>query len=524
MTVKRHEDGGRYVSILIPPDRTKRQLYEKLPLVRTRNPFVGFIVDLFRGGPNPFLASPIATVIDRRLKIEKQARATSTGDTAAAEALSMQADAALDRYLRGSVDEADQTLDQLDRQTDEEQDFLENCRPSAVKAGLEFKLDGILNDVNGQLGPAATTLARRQTMLNDFVQDNGIERTIWWGRPLTRQSIYLIISITAFEFLLNTAFFSGSQRSGIVGGAALALLLSITTIILGIAFGIAYQFSHPRAEGRGWFGKLGVVILIFSTIYYLLLLTLARLAGESGDTHMFSTAAEQILIRPFSGLLDVPALAYFFFSVAVIAGVFYKFIDTMGHFPRIRSHKLALDKAEEEFEDIRIGMIETARSYTEEGIRDLDALPSIIQVTVRAIKDLRMNYENVVDQFKNNVKDIRDAARLLAGVIRQRVGVEAGTVVLPVEHEAAGTQIDARLAAFSQRSSKLQEWDEINPATVDKCRAEMAQLGKVKLGEVERRCEEVKRERYGDIGGNTSTPPIARNPVGETQLIERPVL
>jgi hypothetical protein len=508
MALQRNDDGSHSVTILVPPDRTQREHYEKLPLVRQRNGLIGFILDLFRKAPNPFLASPIAAAVDRNLKLEKQARAAEKGDTHTAEALTTQIEAALDRYLRGSIDKADEKLDRLDQYILEEKDFLENCRPAAIRSSLDVEIEKIAADVNAELGPPATALARKQIALDNFVHDNQVERTIWWGRPITRQSIYLILGITLFEFILNTAFFSGSQRSGIIGGAALAMLLSITTIVLGVGFGIAYQFSHPKSEGRGWFGRIGILILLLGTLYYLLLLTLARLAGESGDIHMFATAANEIQVRPFSGLLDVPALAYFFFSIAVIAGVFYKFIDTMGHFPRIRSHRLAVDRAEHEFENIRLGIIDAARSRVDDSIKALDATPNIIQATIRAIGDLVMNYENVVDQFKNNVKDIKDASRLLAGVVRQHVG--AGPQDVTIDYDGAVREMDKRLSDFRAKAATLQEWDEIHPATIDRCRAEMSESGKLRIGEIERRCEEVKEERHEDLRGAAATPTASR--------------
>jgi hypothetical protein len=497
MVVKRNDDGTHSVTILVPPDRTKRQPYVRLPLVRPRNGLVAFFANLFRGSTNPFLASPVADAIDRTIKVEKQARVLPQGDEEAAEALVTRVEASLDRYLRASVEKADSKLDEFDRQTDEEQSFLEACRPSAMRLALDGALDQIANDVNSELGPAATTLARRQLTLDNFVHDNQIERTIWWGRPLTRQSIYLLAGITIFEFVLNTAFFSGSQRSGIVGGAALAMLLSITTLILGVGFGIAYQFAHPRAEGRGWYGRLGMAALALTTLFYLLLLTLARLAGESGDTHMFATAADDILVRPFAGLLDLPALAYFFFSIAVIAGVFYKFIDTMGHYPRIRSHRLAVDRAETEFETIRLGMIDTARTTVDDAIKALDAAPNIIQATLRAIKDLVMNYENLIDQFRSDVKDIRDAARLLVGVVRQHAGAPVRAVEVDFDGEL--TTMNDRLQVFRQRAAALQDWDEVHPATIDKCRAEMSRLGKDRIAEIETRCESLRDAAHHDM-------------------------
>jgi hypothetical protein len=480
MVVKRNEDGIHSVTILVPPDRTQREDYIKLPLVRPRNRIVAFFADLFRGSPNPFLASPIAAAIDRNIKVEKQARALPQGDGEAADALLTRVEASLDRYLRGSADKADSKLDRIDRQTDEEGHFLEACRPSAMRLALDGELDKIANDVNSELGPAATTLARRQIALDNFVHDNQVERTIWWGRPLTRQSIYLIVGITIFEFLLNTAFFSGSQRSGIIGG-----------------FGIAHQFSHPRAEGRGWYGRIGILLLALATLFYLLLLTLARLAGELGDTHMFATAADQILVRPFAGLLDLPALAYFFFSIAVIAGIFFKFIDTMGHYPRIRSHRLAVDKAEHDYEAIRFGLIEAARTRADEAIKALDAAPGIIQATLRAIKDLVMNFENVADQFVNDVKDIKDACRLLVGVVRQHAGVPLRQVEIDYDGELA--KMNERLQAFRARAARLHGWEEVSAAQIDRCRTDMSRLGKEKIAEIEAKCDSVRDEAYEAI-------------------------
>jgi hypothetical protein len=286
------------------------------------------------------------------------------------------------------------------------------------------------------------------------------------------------------------------------------MLLSITTIILGVGFGVAYQFSHPRAEGRGWYGRIGVLVLMLVTLFDLLLLTLARLAGESGDTRMFATAAEEILVHPFAGLLDLPALAYFFFSVAVIAGVFYKFIDTMGHYPRIRSHRLAVDRAEHEFESIRLGMIEAARTMVDDAIKAVDAAPGIIQATVRAIRDLVMNFENLIDQFRNDVKDIRDAGRLLVGVVRQHVGAPIRAVEIDYDGELA--KMDERLQSFRKRAAMLQDWDEIHPATIDACRAEMSRLGKEKIVEIEMKCDALRNEALESARALGGTSPSGR--------------
>lgn len=488
MAIKKNvETGGYYVTYIASVDRSKRRDYQKLPIKRPRNGFIEFIANLFRREPYPFAASPIAAAIDRKIKVEKQVRiASKNGDPSVGGPLAIQIDALLGFYLRESEKMADVELDRLDRYADEEENCLRECRPSEIEGQLESELEKIVNDINGELGTPATLLGRQQAALANFVEDNRLKRTIHWGKPVTRQSIYLLLGITAFEFVLNTAFFSGSQRSGVVGGAALAGLLSITTMILGVAFGLAFQFSNSRAEGRGWYGRAAIIPLAGGTLFYLLLLTLARIAGEAGDLKMFATAAREIQIHPFAGLLDLPALAYFFFSIAVIAGVFFKYIDTMGHFPRLRHRRLAADHAEEEVAAIRTGMTKVTKENVDEAQRALDAAPSLVEAAIVPIKSLLMNYENVTDQFRANVKDIQDAARTLASVVCRHLQLPEMTFT--IDYAAALAAVESRLGEFRDRAKRLQEWEEVSQAAMDKCRRSMNALGATKLSEIEARC------------------------------------
>jgi len=517
MWIKKNEaTGGHSVSILIPPERDKRARFVKTPLLGARRGLWGFIVDLFRGGPNPFLASPVATDIDRRLKIEKQAKLNGNGaGDEATDALAVRVDVALSGRWQESLARADAELDRLDRHLDEEEDFLENCRPRAIKANLEGRLGKILNDVSGELGPLATTEAKRRVALDHFMTDHRLERTTDWGKPLTAQSIYLMIGITIFEFILNTLFFSGTQRSGMIGGAGLAMLLSVVTIVLGVFFGIAFQNSGSSARGGGWFGRIGAVVLLFAMVFYLLLLTLARVAGEAGDTRMFATAAREVQAHPFSGLLDLPALAYCFFTIGVIGLVYSKFIGTMGHFPGLRGRRLGLDHAEKDFDEIKRGLVEASRGQVDQALDALEAAPGLIQMTTRAISELVMNYENVVDQLRSDMKDMRDASRLLIGVVHLHAGRREGAEPPTIDFESPIAEADARLARFKERAAKLEAWDEISAAMIEKCGEQMTAIGKEKLSEIEVRCDEVRDERYRDLGG--IAPPL--QPAGNSDNI-----
>ncbi|WP_066794719.1 hypothetical protein [Sphingomonas soli] len=495
MIKKNHVTGGHYITYVPFVDRTKRTRFVKEQMVRTPNAFIGWILDWMRGGPNPFLASPVATRIDRRLKIEKQARRAN--GAAASSAIGSQINAALSRYVRQAMGEADAELDSLDGYITEEENCLRACRPSEIEARLDTDLNEVLNDVNAELGPPVAAIARKQIALEQFMEHFKLPRVMHWGKPVTRQSVYLLLAITIFEFVLNTAFFAGSQRTGIVGGAALAMLLSITTIILGVGFGFAFQFSSSKAEGGGWFGRVGVGVFTLVTLYYLLLLTLARLAGEAGDLRMFETAAREIQVQPFAGLLDLPALAYFFFSIAVIAGVFYKFIDTMGHFPRLRSHRLAVEKAERLVDDIQLGMIDAAREHGEDALRALDAAPGLIQATIVPIQALVMNYENVADQHGDNLKDIQEGGKLLTEVCAGHLGVP--DIPLTIDVETPRKQVIDRFKQFAARASELTNWDEVAQAALDRSRKRLSELTTEKLAEIEARCAEIRATRYAEV-------------------------
>lgn len=504
---KDKETGGHKNIILIPPDRSNRTRFIKTPLLKARGGFVGFLADLLRGGPNPFLGSPIAVHIDRRTKIEKNAkRVGRAGDKEAADLLIVGIDSALKERWQESLGRADDEFDDLDTYLKEEEGWLENLRPRTIKANLESDLGKRAMKVSGRLGPIATTEAKRRLELDHFMKERGLTRTTHWGKTVTAGAILMVIGITIFEFILNTLFFSGSSQTGVFGGAGLALLLSVVTIVLGVGFGIAFQFFGANAKGGGWFGRILALLLFLALIFYLLLLTLARVAGEAGDIDMFRTAAREIQVHPFSGLLDLPALAYCFFTIGVIALVYVKFIQLMGHYWGLRVRRLALNDAEDEFEDERDELVADGQEEVDEALELLRAAPDHIQLATRAISELVLNYENVVDQLRNDKEALSDASRLLLRVIRIHTGQRENAQELTIDFDSPIAKEEARFAEFRERAAKLEASEEIDLATVERCGEELLKLGQEGLGEIEKRCNAVREERYRALGG--TAPPL----------------
>jgi hypothetical protein len=489
-------------------DRTTRVRYEKTPIVNNRFSIFAFFSDLFRRGPNPFRASPMAAEIDRQYKIEKSARLIERARNFTSEqiaSLMTRVHISLQRYWRSSVDRADAEMDKLDGHLIMEKGHLENCRPSSIKSALVSELNKILDNVNPDLGPIAKDCAQHESDLLKFRNLHGLQDHMSWGKDVNRSDFTQLLLIMLVEFVLNTLFFAGSQKSGLIGGAGLAAQLSIAPLALGAALGLCYQFTHPKSEGKGWIGKIFGPVIAGSAIYYLLLLTLARYAGDRGEIEIFSVAASEVQIHPFSGLLDLPALAYFFFSLAVMGAVFFKFINSFGVFPGLWKRTVAVKRSDAKFEGELLEMMDASRAKTDDEIQRLDVVPDIIQHTFVPIKELQMNFENVLDQYKNDIRDIRDAERLLVGVVGGYVPVNNYVEIsqsdgnYAADHEQQIKHYDKRLHDFWQNADLLLNWDEVSQASIDKCREEMIEFSLSNLSGIEGRAKALRQDKADEL-------------------------
>jgi hypothetical protein len=506
--------GWHFISYLVPVREKKRMRYQPSPLATPQRSLFGFFADLFRRGPNPFLASPVAYNIDRRIKLEREAKGLARrGGEGAQAQLAGQIEGQLRAYLHRSHGRADEVLDALDIETNEEETQLEECRPNAIKEEFKGQVEEVIDDVDGHLGPVARHFHECQREHDKFIDDYSLEskKGVHAGHRIDTRFLLSLIAVTAFEFVLNTAFFSGSQKSGMIGGAALAMILSISTIFLGVCFGWSYQFADPRADGDGWRGRLGFVVFTLATAFYLLLLTLARRAGDNGDLDMFGTAAREIQLHPFSGILDLPALGYCFFSIGVITLVSWKFVDTMGHFPRIRGHKLAIENADLAFEDVRRGMAAELESRIDAAIAKLDDVPSILQARKLALKEILVDYENVVSQLNADIRELRDAEHIMVGVVRSYLGGDKAKYAVEVEYKEELDYFAQRLAAFTTRIAALLQRAQVSQSAIDKSRTEMGTLGKRKRKELEHACEALRQGKPPPRLPRADPPPQGGN-------------
>jgi hypothetical protein len=451
------------------------------------NPFVRFISDLFRGGPNPFLASPIATIVDRRIGFEKGAKAHAISGKQNARLLAKQIKPELAVYLVESARDTDAVLDQLDVDANNKETDLGRLSPDNIKSELIAALDKVKGHIETNLGPIVRELARSEADLDKFEEDHALDRgkVPSWGKRLTRESLPFVIGVTIGEFMLNTAFFSGSMPGGMIESAGLAAMLSVVTLAFGVFLGWFWQYLDRRAPGRSWIGIAGLIALVPATLYYLLLLTLARHAGDLGDLRMFETAAREILANPFAGMRDVPALTYFIFSVAVIVFVARKFLLIMGGFPGLRPRKLAVADAEREFDDCKLGMIEVFERKSDDCLVKIEDVPDRLQILELFFKELLIDYENAVEQLKDDVCEIRDAAQLLAEVALRYVDADVADIEPGLAYDATEQEYLDRLDRYRARIDALLRRTKISAESLDKCREQVAKLTVEKRQELE---------------------------------------
>ena len=501
MGLQKDADTGSFIltaAKAVQSHRLRRKKYAKHDLAARRSGFLTWLTSLFT--TDPFIGSPIASQIAKRtrlVKASKSAQATGTGmDDSHFTVIQLRGE--LHDHLTDAETEADTYIDPLTTALDQEEAFLDECRPEKIRAGLDTELQKELDGLNAAFTPLARKAAEDKIHLDNFKSMHGLPNTFYWGDFFTTGNIGLIMGVIVFEFLLNSIFFAAANPMGMIGGASLALVLSLATVFLGVSLGIAYQFNHPRSEGGGWVGKALFVLVPLAILFFLLLLTLARQAGESGDLKMFASAAIAIQQRPFSGLFDLPSLGYFFFSIGVITYTAFKYVSIMGRFPGLRRRVLHAQASEQEFDAEVSGAGDHFRGLAEAQIEALDSLPMFIQQTVLPMKDIEMDFENVIDQHRNDCISIGNSAKLLFSYVNLATGSRNIEVDSFARNECAASIVahQVKLEYLRDRIRKLVQRDEIQPATIDRCRDAMNEAVQRALDTLGSRCSALKETQY----------------------------
>lgn len=503
MGIYKDSETGNYIlkaATAVQKQRLTRKKYVKQNLEARRSGLIAWVINLLSFGVDPFKISPIASHVAKSSRLIKNCKSARFIDEKvdSSHLIYLGVREGLHLHLIDAETEADNSTDPLEQALLQEEAFLDECRPEKIKTGLEVALQRELDGLESVFSPLAKRAAEDKIHLDKFRSKHELSKTFYWGELFSTGNLGLMMGIVIFEFLLNSVFFAAANPLGLVGGAALALVLSIATIVLGIALGVAYQFNHPNSEGGGWNGKVLFAIVFLASLFYLLLLTLARLAGESGELQLFKSAAKAIQENPFSGLLDLPSFGYFLFSIGVIVYTAFKYVTIMGRFPGLRRRVIHAEQSEVALDEEVSAAGEHFRTTAEAQIEALDSLPFFIQDTVLAIKDIEMNYENVVDQLKNDCQTIASASRLLLSYVRSSTSsadVEINSFA-DVECVQLQHRNEFKLATLREKVGKLVARDEIQAGAVDKCRKAMNDTLKEKLEILATACIDIKNTRF----------------------------
>lgn len=479
MILKKNEESDDFtllVERLVENEGGKRKPFVKSPLKPRKHSFFDWLRSVFRFKRDPFRASPFASEIGLRERIE-----SATGDAQARqEAAHRDLDVVeavntrLKDYSRRAFTAADAAADPLDNELLDQEHILNQCRPENLKNSLFTYFEERVASLKLGLMPFARDRANASQALSEFYETNRLSRNTYAGEDLTTSSILQIGAIVVFEFVLNTIFFAASNPLGMVGAASIAFLLSIGTIFLGIVAGWAFQMTHRNYHART-IGFVLMFICFLATSYYLLLLTNARLAGENGELKMFSAAAQMIQTHPFAGLLDLPSLAYCFFSIAVILGVAIKFLNVMGRFPGLKRLVTDARYSEEDFEDEVADIVTDSQEKGKKCIEALDHLPAFVNGCRGAISDIMIDYENVKDQFVEDIEALKSAERVLFGFVRGQLG-KADSAATDLSAWGASDSVAAfeqRLREARDKGQALLNREGVTPGEIDRCRNEI---------------------------------------------------
>lgn len=479
MILKKNEETDDFtllVERLVENEGDKRKPFVKSPLKPRGRTFFDWLRSVFRFKRDPFRASPFAAEIGLRERTEVATEDAQTRQESVHGDLDVIVDvnARLKDYSRTASTSADAVADRLDNELLDQEHVLNQCRPENLKNSLFTFFEERVGSLKLGLLPFARDRANAAQALDEFYDSNRLSRNTYAGEDLTTGSILQIGAIVVFEFVLNTIFFAGSNPLGMVGAASIAFLLSIATILLGVWAGWSFQLTHRNFSARA-LGYVLMVLCALASAYYLLLLTNARLAGENGELKMFTAAAVMIQTHPFAGLLDLPSLAYCLFSIAVILGVAIKFVNVMGRFPGLKRHVSAKRYTEEDFEDELSDIVAESQEKGKKCIEALDHLPAFVNGCRGAVSDIMIDYENVRDQFAEDIDALRSSERVLFGFIKGRLkGVSTANNELSAwGADESVNGFDSRLQEKQAMAQTLLNRDGVSPGEIDRCRNEI---------------------------------------------------
>lgn len=494
MAIKRNANTGEHF-ISAPIVRSTRQRYEKTPLVSGRRGLFGKIADFFRGDQRFFAASAIADRIDRGLQVAKSVK-RGRSNCAPGTTLFLGISDQLRQHNVDAYVRADNEHDQINTHLRQEEAWLDQARPKEILDELETNLETHCTHLHTEIMPLAEEFVTTSIRLERFRTKHNLTEEEKWGRKLDLAVFGQVGILLLVEFIANSIFQADTQKTGLIGGVLIAALTSIVTIILGVMFGVGFQRIRMRGfAGRG-IGSIWLALAFLLSFIFVSLLSLIRIAGESGHSNPILFARLQLGSDPIAGLramLDLPAFAYTLCITTLIVVVALKYLQYFGSFPELRHWFIAFVDADEEFDGAYEDELDDLKDIVLEQSEKLEKAPSFIASCKIPIMSLVEDHENVVEQHMHDVADVRGAGKLFSAFIKEHGEATGDNAQLPTpEDEILAHGYLSKMAgehqAIVERASQLCSRDDVSEESVARARDELNDL-------VEKKLEEFSRER-----------------------------
>lgn len=300
----------------------------------------------------------------------------------------------------------------------------------ADKAQADFDLQ--VHQTGFALYNLRLKVTKTEEELADFKKEHKLDRSATYKKsPL---KFYAVLSlILLFETALNAYFFSKQNEFGYLGGASIAIILSVINIAIGLFVGnFGYRFLHHAKVSMKAVGALIITLCLASLFSFNLGVAHYRDAitnapsqenveiminQEDNSLNPKKVALEHLKQAPLE-LGDIES--YLLIIVGMIISLFASYKAYRSDDPYFRYGEVARrrEDAIHEYGDMATDMLDDLEGLRNERLEQLDETQRLITFArgeSGAIKSSFVNWNNIL---KNYIEHLEETARILIAEYR----------------------------------------------------------------------------------------------------------
>ena len=199
--------------------------------------------------------------------------------------------------------------------------------PNIISDSIKIKVD----EYNEDLDNVRKTSQETTAYWHKFKLDNDIERQAIY--PKDRKSIWLSLSIMIiFEGILNCFFFAKANSSGLIGGFAIAIVLSVVNVGFACIAAFGLRRSNHKQPKISLFSWLFLVLAIVGACILALLVGHYRTALDLNWEQAHFDAVKSIIDSPF-GIQTFDSWILVIFSIIIFLVAAWKWYKDDDAYP-----------------------------------------------------------------------------------------------------------------------------------------------------------------------------------------------